>query len=130
FCPGQLVHKWEREIRETIPGAEIVQIRSWKDLLDLDRTKRPSHPEWYVIARDRAKLGARWQPAYQCRKGEDGLLRCPNCGRRLVDDEGQAIDVGKPAKDGRPGTGLWKLRARCEWVLTNHRTRHDPEAEQ
>src|SRR5581483_12520194 len=24
FCPGQLVHKWEREIRETVLGAEVV----------------------------------------------------------------------------------------------------------
>jgi hypothetical protein len=38
FCPGQLVHKWEREIRETIPGAEVIHIKKWKRLLHLDRT--------------------------------------------------------------------------------------------
>ena len=45
FCPGQLVNKWEREIRETIPGAEVIHIGSWKSLLHLDRTKRPSQPQ-------------------------------------------------------------------------------------
>src|SRR4029077_5372690 len=38
--------------------------------------------------------------------------------------------AGKPTKDGKSGTGLWKRRARCEWVLTNHRGTIDPEAEQ
>ena len=65
FCPGQLVNKWEREIRETVPGAEVIQIESWKDLLHLDKKSKPAGPEWYIIARDRAKLGAKWQPAYQ-----------------------------------------------------------------
>ena len=39
FCPGQLIHKWEREIRETIPGAEVIQLESWKSLLHLDRQR-------------------------------------------------------------------------------------------
>ena len=65
FCPGQLVNKWEREIRETIPNAEVIQIESWKNLLHLDRTNKPAGVEWYIIARDRAKLGAKWQPAFQ-----------------------------------------------------------------
>src|SRR5579872_6247522 len=30
FCPGQLVNKWEREIRETIPGTEVIQIEGWR----------------------------------------------------------------------------------------------------
>jgi len=130
FCPGQLVNKWQREIEETIPGAEVIQIESWRNLLRLDRTTKPLHVEWYVIARDRAKLGAKWQPAYLGRKhADDGFLRCPHCGLRLVDDEREPLRVGKPAQDGKPGTGLWKRRAKCEWVLTNHRSKHDPDAE-
>ena len=88
FCPGQLVNKWEREIRETIPDAEVIQIENWTNLLHLDRTKKPGHVEWYVIARDRAKLGAKWRPAFYRRKHTfDGFIRCPGCGRRLVDEE-------------------------------------------
>lgn len=77
FCPGQLVNKWEREIRETIPGAEVIQIESWKTLLHLDRTRKPVGVEWYIVARDRAKLRAKWQPAYQVRTQLiEGFLRC------------------------------------------------------
>lgn len=123
FCPGQLVNKWEREIRETIPGAEVIQIESWKTLLTLDRTRNPAGFEWFIIARDRAKLGARWQPAYQLRAHlTDGFLRCPQCGQRMVDDKREPIRVGKPGKDGQPGTGLWQRRAQCEWVLSDHGT--------
>jgi hypothetical protein len=130
FCPGQLVNKWEREIRATIPHAAVVQIESWKDLLHLDRWRRPVHVEWYIIARDRAKLGARWKSAFlQRRHGQDGFLRCPQCGRRLVDEDRQPIELGKPTSNGRAGSGLWKRRSRCQWVLTNHRGKCDPDAE-
>ena len=63
FCPGQLVNKWEREIRETVPGAEVIHVRSWRSLLHLDRARKSGPVQWYIIARDRAKLGAMWQPA-------------------------------------------------------------------
>jgi hypothetical protein len=131
FCPGQLVNKWEREIRETVPDAEVVQIESWKSLLHLKQASKPAGAEWYVIARDRAKLGARWRPAYLCRtRGDGGFLRCPRCGRRLVDDSRVPLTVGNPGKAGQAGTGLWKRRAKCEWVLTNHRGQRDPQREQ
>ena len=131
FCPGQLVNKWEREIRETIPNAEVIQIESWKNLLHLDRTNKPAGVEWYIIARDRAKLGAKWQPAFQdYGKRCDGFLRCPQCGRRLVNDKREPLSVGKPGKNGQPGTGLWKRRAQCEWVLSSHGNDGDPELDQ
>jgi hypothetical protein len=126
FCPGQLVNKWEREIRETIPGAEVIHIESWKTLLHLNRTKRPAGIEWYVIARDRAKLGAKWQPAYQQRTHLiDGFLRCPQCGRQLVNDKREPVLIGQPAKGGQPGNGLWKRRLKCEWVLSDHAAKQD-----
>jgi len=122
FCPGQLVSKWEREIRQTIPRARVVQLQSWKDLLGRSRHAPPAGAEWYVIARDRAKLGAKWQPACQRRTIQGEVFaRCPHCGRRLVDEEGEPLVVGQPAENGRPGTGLWKRRSKCDWVLTNHR---------
>jgi hypothetical protein len=130
FCPGQLVNKWQREIQETIQNAEVIAIQSWRAVLRLDRTRKPTDVEWYIIARDRAKLGARWQPAFNrplC--SDDGFLRCPQCGYRLVTEEREPLREGVPAANGRPGTGLWKRRARCEWVLTNHRGRSDPEFE-
>ena len=128
FCPGQLVKKWEREIRETIPGAEVIQIESWKTLLPLMRAKKPSGVEWYIIARDRAKLGAKWKPSIQQRTHlADGFLRCPQCGLRLVDDKREPLFVGTPGKDGLSGTGLWRKRLKCEWVLSSNATDQDPE---
>jgi hypothetical protein len=131
FCPGQLVHKWEREIRDTIPGAEVIHLESWKNLLHLDRTARPTGIEWYIIARDRAKLGAKWKPAYQVRtKAIDGFLRCPQCGRRLVDDKREPLFVGQPGRSGQAGTGLWKRRSHCEWVLSSHGSEPDNNADE
>jgi len=130
FCPGQLVHKWDREVRQTIPAAEVIQIESWKSLLHLDRAKKPSQVEWYVIARDRAKLGARWRPAYSRSKQADGgFVRCPGCGLRLVDEKREPLHLGKPGKNGQSGTGLWKRRGKCEWVLANDRSKIDPDSE-
>ena len=129
FCPGQLVNKWEREIRETIPAAEVFQIESWKSLLHLDRNVKPMQPEWYVIARDRAKLGAKWQPAYVQRKADNGFLRCPNCGLRLVNEDREPLSVGRPGKNGQSGSGLWKHRSHCAWILTNHRGAKDGDQE-
>ena len=58
FCPGQLVHKWEREIRTTIPGVAVTQIESWKTLLHFDPSRPPAAAEWYVMVPDLA--GRRW----------------------------------------------------------------------
>ena len=130
FCPGQLVNKWEREIRETLPSAEVIQIGSWKNLLHLNRAKKPTGVEWYIIARDRAKLGPKWQPACVSRRhGDDGFIRCPQCGLRLVDGEREPLSLGRPGHEGQPGTGLWKRRTSCEWVLTNQRGQNDSQGE-
>lgn len=130
FCPGQLTLKWEREIRETIPGAEVIHLKSWKDLLTLDRATRPKTVEWFIIARDRAKLGAKWKPVCNVRsQGIDGYLRCPECGGRLVDDKREPLYFGQPGKNGQVGTGLWKRRSRCEWVLSNRPTDADHNAD-
>lgn len=130
FCPGQLVDKWAREIRMTIPDVEVIQIESWKSLLHLGPSKKPVRAQWYVLARDRAKLGSKWRPAVQRRRhADDGFLLCPHCGLRLVNEEREPLPVGRPATDGHAGTGLWKKRSRCEWVLTNARGTKDPERE-
>ena len=118
FCPGQLVNKWEREIRETIPGAEVIQIESWKTLLPLKRAKKPSGVEWYIIARDRAKLGAKWKPSFQQRthlvdgvrtprrgkvREHDRQLPCPpSCGVELG-SEREVIGGGPEFQEAKAG---------------------------
>src|SRR5258708_6232135 len=63
FCPGTLVQKWQRELEETIPGVLVTQIESWRDVVKLDSQSQAKGPEWFVIGRDRPKLGSCWQTA-------------------------------------------------------------------
>jgi SNF2 family DNA or RNA helicase len=124
FCPGQLSQKWEREIRETIKDARVYQIEKWDQLPKLDRSK-PTGPTWYVIARDRAKLGAKWRPAYTMRTtmGE-GRVRCPKCGTEQVDKAGIYLDAAE----------LAKRQMKCQketcreplWQLTGELRRYEP----
>ena len=86
FCPGQLCGKWEREIIATIPDAQVRQIRSFRNLIGFPRTV--DRPTWSIISRDRAKLGAKWRPAYILRRGQP---HCPNCGQPLKDKKGVLI---------------------------------------
>lgn len=96
--------------------------------MHLECAKKPSKAQWYIIARDRAKLGALWQPAcVRPKHMDDGFLRCPSCGRRLVNEDREPLVLGKPAQDGKPGTGLWRKRAKCAWVLSNGT---DPEKDE
>jgi hypothetical protein len=95
FCPGQLTLKWERELRATIPGCQVTQLNDWRDVLKLDPHEPAIGAQWYVISRDRAKLGARWGAAYITRRSKVGtvadddgrivsihndLVACPKCG--------------------------------------------------
>lgn len=83
FCPGQLTRKWERELRATIPGVIVHQLDNWRDVVKLER-KPAEGPTWYIISRDCAKLGARWQPAIIER---DGKATCPTCGESQMKDD-------------------------------------------
>jgi hypothetical protein len=119
-----LSQKWEREIRETIKDARVYQIEKWDQLPKLDRSK-PTGPTWYVIARDRAKLGAKWRPAYTMRTtmGE-GRVRCPKCATEQVDKAGIFLDASEFAK----------RQMKCQkegcreplWQLTGELRRYEP----
>ena len=106
MCPAHLCLKWQRELEETIPGAQVRLLDEWADVLTLDRSAQPTGPEWYIISTARAKLGSKWSPAFvqRCRMPNDGI-RCPRCGGRLVDDDG--LDVN-------PADG--KKKRVCEFI--------------
>ncbi len=92
FAPGHLVGsedqvgKWRREIEETVPGAIVRTIDRWTDLLPLRRTDPLLGAEWWIIGRDRAKLGYCWRPA--CQQTRAGL-KCPRCGGVLTGPKGR-----------------------------------------
>jgi hypothetical protein len=99
--------KWEREVVETIPFANVVQLENWRDTIAIDPTVPATKPTWYIVTRDTAKLGAKWRPAALKREGQV-YLRCPQCGGRLVDEVGAALEWG----------ALTKKRLTCDFVIS------------
>lgn len=81
MAPGHLTQKWRREILETIPGASATVIGHWSEALQIPREK-PTHPEWWIVGRDRVKLVPGWRPATWKRLGKDV---CSGCGRQPTD---------------------------------------------
>lgn len=125
FCPGQLCNKWERELQQTIPGVTVRQIQSWRDLVGIDRSHKPAGPTWWIIARDRAKLGAKWRAAYQRKRTSEGtIVACPSCYRPVVDPNGILV----------PEAELHKKRMVCSndtcksplWTMTGEIKRYEP----
>jgi len=120
MCPGHLVRKWKREVEETVPGARVVVLSGWRDVLALRGVSgRPACPEYYVLARDTAKLGFYWKPAALWREGTaKGKRRgwyCPDCGGLLVDKDGVPFPKGefserrkRNLKCPRCGASLWQ----------------------
>ncbi len=106
LCPPHLVRKWEREIRQTVPGAVTTIARS---VADLEASRRLAAPfVGIILSRERAKLGPRWQAVTLQRHvfdpgrgraprdgdssdGPPGIvsqLACPQCGVLLADEDG------------------------------------------
>jgi hypothetical protein len=115
MVPGQLTAKWRREIEETLPRVKVVNIRDWTDLTTLDRTAKPSGAEWYIIGRDRAKLGSCWRPCshkrtkmHDARQGrhrpwparrQEAELRVGVCRQRRRRREGERLRLAAVAND-------------------------------
>jgi len=105
LCPGHLVEKWLREIRETVPGAAVVNLNNagLAELIAL-QGKKPQGREFYVIGKERAKLHYAWRPAVQPLRRRGGYL-CPQCGKFL-----DATKVNLNRKEKCPGCGapVWQ----------------------
>lgn len=98
MCPGHLVEKWAREVETTIPGATARIIWKSSDLLSFKGdSSSPKGREYFILPRDRGKLGYRRSPAYFLRRrpyqkpprGEKAdrskYAACPACGEFLID---------------------------------------------
>lgn len=109
-CPPQLVKKWVREIKQTVPGAraEIVtnltELRRAVRQINYFETHLPNFenkqadsgletraPYFVVISRMDLKLGSRWQSAAMLKSTRNAegekviLLYCPRCGNIVLD---------------------------------------------
>jgi hypothetical protein len=134
FCPGQLTGKWAREIQQTVPDAQVHILESWKDVIKLrqsasDRAHRvhrgTSKTCWYIIARDRAKLGSKWRAAYATRLTKEGSqIVCPACFQCPMNDKGLLISAEE----------LCRKRHKCPnvpcgsplWTMTGEIDRFEP----
>lgn len=98
MCPGHLVQKWAREIKNTVPEATTHIIRSISDLKNMK--KKPDGTEYYIISKDRAKLGYVLIPGVVYKKrtgGKTGPAYCPSCGRPQ-ETYGSLINFDRPRK--------------------------------
>ena len=120
-CPGHLVRKWQREIEKTIPSSKGIIIRSFKDLLQFRNAGKADAYEYYIISKDRAKLGYCWESAVVSKRklyrsdGETLVYNaclCPVCGDEQTDDDGIPIPRSSFARKKRSCAGcksmLWQ----------------------
>jgi len=101
MCPGHLVHKWVREINETVPNANVVIVSKWTDMIAYHarmKRKRPLKPTFFVMSRDTAKLGPGWHPVYKL-DSQKGCCRCVKCGNEILDKDNQPIGPSELEKN-------------------------------
>lgn len=97
LSPPHLVHKWRREILQTLPKAKV-WILNGPDTLRKLMLLRESlgvesdGPEFYILGRVRMRMGFHWKPAFAIRKTRRSEVAvCPDCGSVVKDTDGQAI---------------------------------------
>jgi len=126
LCPGHLVGKWQREVEQTIPGAEGVILDSLSDLWKLADTYRPGQKIAAVLSKERAKLGPGWRHAVVHRRIVDGqrtsAIACPACGVILTDGDDLPIgeaELGRKRRTCVCGEPLYQFEGLRRWPLAD-----------
>jgi SNF2 family DNA or RNA helicase len=119
MCPGHLVHKWKQEILETIPDSRVTMLDSCFMLNTLyeKRHEKPTACEWYIVGRERVKLGAEWRPGvfrYKKLRAKRPGMVCPKCGQRQRDKDGNYQDPEYFAKAQRTCKNIVKV---WKWIM-------------
>ena len=100
LCPPTIVKKWIQEIKDTLPNAKVFNFNSkkvTKELLTIQANETPTSLEFYIIGRERAKIGAPWRPAGIMRRG---VFRCPQCNYKIVDKDQIPVNILDKTKQG------------------------------
>ena len=113
LCPPTIVKKWITEIRETISNVKVVNLNTknvTKELIRISKTKQPTTLEFYVIGRERAKIGAPWRPAAVIKVNKHGFQtwHCPRCNKIVLDQDDVPVDIWQRNKQKR-----FKRKYRC-----------------
>ncbi len=118
-CPGHLVKKWIREVRQTIPGAVCIDMngKSMEKLIQLktSRNFKPQGVEVWVIGKERAKL--HYQRTPQLAKRQHSAC-CPDCGARIEETGVARLHVCEECGGRLVGANNKKFRryAKAEFV--------------
>lgn len=81
ICPPHLVHKWKREILQTI-DAEVIVLNGASAITKLQKIRQnltcigKDKPVFFIVGRVRLRLGHHWRPAYRVKRGK---VACPHC---------------------------------------------------
>ena len=100
MAPPHLVETWRAELSAIFHDGEvgIKILQSWRELLRWPH-ERPLRPVWVIMGETLAKNGPRWKAA--AHTDGRGYLRCPTCGTRIVDKNGNDLtmtDLGRSRK--------------------------------
>lgn len=117
MCPGHLVQKWIREIRETIPHAVCINLNrpGLKELFNLHYTK-PIGREFYVIGKERAKN--HFQRVRGPMQRNHLVEICPKCGAIIPEKISAKVRKYRCEECGEPmwqASGMRRF-AKSEWV--------------
>ena len=86
-CPPHLVNKWRREVKQTLPQANVLAAEK---IGDLERALNEKKRSLFVIlSREKAKLGYYWKG--HATRLKDGIFVCPGCRTPLVDRDGVPV---------------------------------------
>lgn len=90
MCPGHLVKKWAKTIREQIPFSTAIELTDFKQLVELrNRGPKRTGKEFYVMSMDFGKLTYMQQPVPTKIK-YNGVLhkkKCEGCGFEFIGKE-------------------------------------------
>ena len=101
ICPPHLVRKWIQEIKEAMPWAKTINLNGESCFLTLENLRKGpmlNSPEFYIIGKEKAKLGYQWRPAVISRKTGN---YCPKCGQLLLDQDGVPLPVFETNTQGK-----------------------------
>ena len=80
ICPPHLTEKWAREVGMTVDRPAIILT----SISDIEATRNCEG--FFILSRERAKLGPHWKPTVMLRRiGPERQCCCPNCGQPVMD---------------------------------------------
>lgn len=106
-CPGHLVEKWAREVREIIPSAKTFVFTDWKTFYKKYRYQEAfDSPEYWIVSNEALRGGYIQRPGFNVKKRKvydveldcQRLMEtaiCPKCGEPLVYEKTIEGDVEK-----------------------------------